>query len=1024
MSSATSEPPEPADPKPKMVISYSREFLISVGESERCKKLPQGFDATLLSDLQEMSAGVLDRNKGYYATPLGRSDGSGGYSYSSRGGNSGGRWEVRSSGSSDREGDLPDRDSSMQDRRNGNQYRRNWQSTEHDGLLGSGVLPRPPGYGGQLASKDRGNTYQPNRTSERYQPPRPKAGPFSRKDIDAMNDETFGSSEYSNDDRAEEERKRRASFEMMRKEQHKALQEKKSGPDIEKENSGHDIISLLQTPSERTGATTKSEKPDGSAISSAYQEDTSKTSSIVAASTARPLVPPGFSNAFMEKKLQPQSSNTSLEPKVIDATSEDNILATARFGGLVEGNQPAAEITASKNKEKDVPDDIVSVGQRHTLPSGGITYSAEFASSILKGSGDWEGDVMDKYSFENEGKSKNVDSVRKDNSLSILDQFFGSTLSKGGTDLPSYVENQQKKTDENVNVSSLPESSKFARWFCDEDLKPAEDLSSKGLLSMIVKNEKPDQESIAPGPPLSDGAGQNLLPRSPTHKSDVAPTLLSFAAPAPAVGILERNNHADIPEPAPVMMTCEDLEQTMLAQVASSSNSTQKNIVKEHQPVLDPPTATQKVAVDNNASHHLLSLLQKSTDNKGSSSLGFQIGSADRPHSSDVTANGGVPGTTPINKAETAPTSAKNITLEALFGAAFMNELQSKDAPVSIRGSATGGANFEFTDTIKNSRASSHEGYYPGEQVLPFGTIKDGAPTKEPGTGMEYRNSVLSGPSQGSAILDKKGFEIQLPEEDNLFTVNDSLDGQKPDILPSVRSSRVEGLLPEKAVDDLNYRLQNLVPGDSEHVQVLGPDALGSHSHERRYQVESQNLYHLLQGRPPALAPRPMMDHIGNRNQQAPFDMTQALQHDPHRSFPSNMNPMQQSLHVPRVPHVDPAAHHLMLQHISAPGGFPPEGLQRGVPPSQPVHHMPGYRPEMSNVNNFHIHPRQPNYGEFGLMMAGPSGPELRGNHPDAFERLIQMELTARSKQIHPPMAGPVPGGMYGPEVDINLRYR
>ncbi|KAF0911679.1 hypothetical protein E2562_011680 [Oryza meyeriana var. granulata] len=1014
----SSEPPEP-EPQRKMRISYSRDFLLSVGASERCKKLPQSFDASLLSEVQETSAGVL---KGYYATPLGRSDGSGGY-YSSRGGSSGGRWETRSSGSSDREGDLPDRDSLMQDRRNGNQYRRNWQNTEHDGLLGSGVLPRPPGYGGQLASKDRGNMYQPNRTSERYQPPRPKAAPFSRKDIDAMNDETFGSSECSNEDRAEEERKRRASFEMMRKEQHKALQEKKNGPDTEKQNSGHDIISLLQTPSERTGATTKSEKPDGSAISLAYQEDTTKTSSVLAASTARPLVPPGFSNAFVEKKLQTQSSNISLEPKVIDATSEGSILATAQFGGLVEGNQSAAEIISSKNKEKGIPDNIASVGQKHTLPSGGVTYSTEFASSILKGSGDWEGDAMDKYSIENEGKSKNIDSVRKDHSISILEQFFGSALSKGGTDLPSYAENQQMKTDDNVIVSSLPESSKFSHWFRDEDLKPAEDLSSNGLLSMIVKNEKPGQESIAHDP-LSDGIVQNLLPRSPTHKLDVASTLPSFTPPAPAVGILEQHNHADIPEPAPVMMTCEDLEQAMLAQVASSSNSTQKNIVQEHQLVLDEPTATQKVAVYNHASQHLLSLLQKSTDNKGSSSLGFHIGSADRPHSSDVTVNGGVSGTSPINKVETAPTSAKNLTLEALFGAAFMNELQSKDAPVSIRGSATGGPNYEFAGTGKTSVATSHEGYYPGEQILPFGTIKDGATPKEPGTSMEYRNSALSGPSQGSASLNQKGLEIQLPEEDNLFTVNDSLDGQKPDILPSARSSRVEGLLPEKAVDDLNYRLQSLVPGDSEHVQLLGPDALGSHSHERNYQVESQNLYHLLQGRPPALAPRPMMDHIGSRNQQAPFDMTQAIQHDPHRSFSSNMNPMQQSLHAPRVPHVDPAAHHLMLQHISTPGNFPPEGLQRGVPPSQPVHHMPGYRPEMTNVNNYRMHPRQPNYGEFGLMMAGPSGPELRGNHPDAFERLIQMELTARSKQIHPAMAGPVPGGMYGPELDMNLRYR
>lgn len=36
-----------------------------------------------------------------------------------------------------------------------------------------------------------------------------QAAPFSRKDVDSMNDETFGSSECSHEDRAEEERKRR-----------------------------------------------------------------------------------------------------------------------------------------------------------------------------------------------------------------------------------------------------------------------------------------------------------------------------------------------------------------------------------------------------------------------------------------------------------------------------------------------------------------------------------------------------------------------------------------------------------------------------------------------------------------------------------------------------------------------------------------------------------------------------------------------------------------------------------------------
>lgn len=57
---------------------------------------------------------MLERSKGHYSTPLGRSDGSGAYPYSSHGGSSGGRWEPRSSGSSDRDGDLPDRESLTQ----------------------------------------------------------------------------------------------------------------------------------------------------------------------------------------------------------------------------------------------------------------------------------------------------------------------------------------------------------------------------------------------------------------------------------------------------------------------------------------------------------------------------------------------------------------------------------------------------------------------------------------------------------------------------------------------------------------------------------------------------------------------------------------------------------------------------------------------------------------------------------------------------------------------------------------------
>jgi hypothetical protein len=84
------------------------------------------------------------------------------------------------------------------------------------------------------------------------------------------------------------------------------------------------------------------------------------------------------------------------------------------------------------------------MGPKHTLPAGGVTSSAELPSSILKGSEDWEADVMDKYSIGKEGKSKIIDPVRKGDSVSILEQFFGNVLSKSGSNLPTYVEVQQE----------------------------------------------------------------------------------------------------------------------------------------------------------------------------------------------------------------------------------------------------------------------------------------------------------------------------------------------------------------------------------------------------------------------------------------------------------------------------------------------------------------------------------------------------------------------------------------------------
>jgi hypothetical protein len=106
------------------------------------------------------------------------------------------------------------------------------------------------------------------------------------------------------------------SFELMRKEQHKSLQEKKNnGPDIEKGDSGADIMSMVQNSTEYLDSRTNTGKLDGYAVSSIYQEDTTRSPSILPAPAATPLVQSGFSHAFVEKNFSPSRPTLHLNQR-------------------------------------------------------------------------------------------------------------------------------------------------------------------------------------------------------------------------------------------------------------------------------------------------------------------------------------------------------------------------------------------------------------------------------------------------------------------------------------------------------------------------------------------------------------------------------------------------------------------------------------------------------------------------------------------------------------------------------------
>uniref|UniRef100_A0ACD5XEV9 Uncharacterized protein n=1 Tax=Avena sativa TaxID=4498 RepID=A0ACD5XEV9_AVESA len=300
--------PSPRDASGSTRIAYSREFLISVWtSSEACTRLPVGLDASKLSELSLFETG----SSGRYVAPFGR-----------LGAACSGNTDVKSN---------------QLDMHPGNQCRHNWHSKEHDGLLGSGAFPRMPCYAGPLASNDQGSIYPLTRKSGGYQPTRQyKAPPVSHQNVDLINTVTFGSFGNWDKDRLEEERKRRASFQPIRKDQHHALQENKKAPDSDKENLGDCISLLLQNSAGTRDPLTKSDKQGGLNVSSLPREDAIKTAPLLPAPTTSALKPLGFTNGLPHKMFQIQSSNSSSNSEIQKLNTEDimeSSMLDQRFSG-------------------------------------------------------------------------------------------------------------------------------------------------------------------------------------------------------------------------------------------------------------------------------------------------------------------------------------------------------------------------------------------------------------------------------------------------------------------------------------------------------------------------------------------------------------------------------------------------------------------------------------------------------------------------------------------------------------------
>ncbi|KAL5859642.1 hypothetical protein ACOSQ4_000938 [Xanthoceras sorbifolium] len=1038
--------------KPK--ITYTTDFLISLSELDVCKNLPNGFDQSLLSEFEDA---LQDRQKGsgslsmqsfrrneYGSSPPTRGE-SGNYSR--------GRWDSRSSGRSDRDGDPQSDWDSDTGRRYGSQSRRSWQVPEHDGLLGSGSLARPSAYAtGASAPKFRANDhYQPNRSNEPYHPPRPyKAVPHNRRETtDSLNDETFGSSEFTTEDRAEEERKRRASFELMRKEQQKAFQEKQK-LNTNKRKDEFDITTLMEDPKDDEGVSNKSNQFDdlGSLPDPSNEPDKSVLPTQTPAS--RPLVPPGFTNASLERNIgsktiaHPHSlevGNSELEggilhgkgKRLLNGTFDNQEKLSAEQIGSSHQHESINALVTHNNESDKIQKltSAVDVSNKKLGTDGRLDKTSNLSKAV-EASEESEGIELD---AEKVTDNKIDGETNRDQPSSILNKLFGNVLTANGGGSNSLVEHHDSKA-EDVWSPTAVQSSKFAHWFLEEEKKPVANLSSgrpNDLLSLIVGGEKG-------GSHVSDVKATRHIPSHfPSHSPELGDRHL---APNTASIVIENPEHlCDININKPAVLTCEDLEQSILSEI-SDSDATLPPTVRGWS--VDAKTEQKKVNIDDHASQHLLSLLQKSTDLKDvTPSPGLDIRFSEILHGVDEANIGtGLHDSRDAN-AENISSSGKSLTLETLFGSAFMKELQSVGAPSSAQKGSIGSAidALETHDGLLSSkveRASSRTSY---ESSILASNHREQMKTdslKEHLLGLDNCQSELNSSQVRSELeLKLSGFDgsadIRLPEEDSLITLGDPMKHLK-------NSSKAELFSIHAAPVDITEKLAALNSSFGDERSITGGQE-GSPFRRGPYDVREADIpFHNLHLQPSSAQLRPtQLNHVGQLfnpldshpagiNSQMKFMAPEStIHHDPPPTHPFPANMLRPPFHHPSTGLAGfdpPTPHHPMFQQMHMPGNFPAPHLLRGFPNGPHSNsQMTGFMQDPNPMPGFPFGHQQPNIAGLGIP---PPAPDIGGgsNNPEALQRLIEMEIRSKSKHVHPFAAAGPNQGMYNQELDMGSRYR
>ncbi|CAL0315035.1 unnamed protein product [Lupinus luteus] len=530
------------------------------------------------------------------------------------------------------------------------------------------------------------------------------------------------------------------------------------------------------------------------------------------------------------------------------------------------------------------------------------------------------------------------------------------------------------------------QSSKFAHWFVEKEKNPLEDFTHRpnDLLSLIVGGEKG-------GLQVSDmEKTQHVAPASPFQNAE------------PAYEHLTSN-----------------LEHTPI----HSSEQLYKSDKAELDKDSSAKTSQSNSNSDNHASQHLLSLLHKGTCHKTIEQFSIvDVDSSDKVCNTQGAATANIHDDAVEENADIS-NSSKQLTLETLFGTAFMKELQTVGEPLSVQRTSVESEGYDVSDSIMSlfpasdsglSHAGGHALHRHGSGILPSEKTHPPQPNRFSEQWLEYGDPKgdLNSLHLKSKFSKASGFDgpndIHFPEEDNFTAVGDPLQN----FLIAGNSAKSD-LSHDIAVDNTG-KLAALNPAFRVEQPIMGNQGL-PHSRDpygmREPGIPYQNLNVQRSSRlqPPELNQMgPMFNQLDSHPPHiSPYIKLMTPESMVHRESPPN-HQFLGNLHLPpfnqpsnALNGFGPPAHHSMFQQMNMQGNHPPPNLLRGFPgrvplPAHPSNPMTGFIQEPNTMQGFPINGhRRPPFGGPGMPLQASDAVGGR-NHPETLQRLFEMELRSR----------------------------